>query len=389
MTTDTTYSGRRPDGSGATITVRDGRIAAITPSAVAADAPYLLPVLVDWQCNGGLGTYFNHIADDGVDTLRAIAANLRRHGVGRVLLTLTTYERTGLLASARLLGEVLDDDADLAALFPGVFHEGYYMSQLEGWRGAHKLEWLRPPNYDEITEVDDLLGGRIRVVNIAPEEPGGLDFIDRAVAAGKRVALGHCCPDAATVAEAVARGASLVTHFGNGAATQVHRHHNPFWSFLAHPELALGLICDGFHLPPDLVRAAFAAKGRAACLPVSDASGYAGMPAGDYTAMGGRRFTIAPNGFLHLTGSEILSGSWFQQDRCVEFLVRHAGFSFLDAWAQCSSVPAAAMGIDLPALAVGAEASFVLAQWSDADGLSLRAVHRGLACPETRPLDPA
>ncbi len=71
-----------------------------------------------------------------------------------------------------------------------------------------------------------------------------------------------------------------------------------------------------------------------------------------------------------------MMGAWFQQDRCVEFLVESVGLTLADAWRQCSEIPAAMMGLKLPKLAPGEEASFVLAHWDK--GLVLdQAVHFG------------
>jgi len=386
------YTGKLPEGQAVSVRVEGDRIAALSPRGAGGRAeplPYLLPVLVDLQHNGGLGAYYCDLGPDGVGNFAAIARHLRNHGVGRAWLTLVTRPAEALRQCARLWDDWLLADADLAALFVGVFHEGVFISPQDGWRGAHRLEWVEPPNYDRVRELDGLTGGRILMVNVAPEEPGGLEFVSEAVADGKLVALGHCCPSADVVAEAVARGARFVTHFGNGAAPMVHRFRNPFWSFLAHPELTVSLICDGHHLPPDLVRAALACKGREKCLPISDVSGYGALPPGDYDLPNGNGIRIESDGLIHLRDSELLAGGWFQEDRCVEFLVQHADFSLVDAWHQCSRVPAAAVGMALPEIEVGQEASFVLAHWDD--GLVIdQAVHQGEAYLErpVRPADP-
>lgn len=341
--------------------------------------PYFLPVLVDLQHNGALGAYYGDIPRLGLAKLQEIAAFLRRNGVGRCLLTLVTQERSELDRVADYLGKFLDADPDLARLFFGIFHEGVFVSPREGWRGAHAPAWIERPDWSRLRELDDRTGGRIRLVNVAPEEPGGLKFIEQAVAAGKMVALGHCCPSDEVVDAAINSGASMVTHFGNGAASQIHRFENPFWTFLDREELTLGLICDGFHLPGSIVRTAMKCKGRAKCLPVSDASGCSGLASGAYDIVGGRSVRITPSGRVHLaTDAEILAGGWFQQNRSVEFLVREAGFTFLEAWDQCSRVPAKAVGLVLPEIAEGEEASFVLAQWND-EVVIEQAVHGGIA----------
>ncbi|MCK5804405.1 MAG: hypothetical protein KAI66_16320, partial [Lentisphaeria bacterium] len=258
-----------------------------------------------------------------------------------------------------------------------------FMSPQDGWRGAHMAKWLEPPDYDRFLLLDEASGGRIRTVNVAPEEPGGLTFVERAAADGRLVAMGHCCPDAETVAEAVARGARWVTHFGNGAAPQIHRFRNPFWSFMAHEELTLSVICDGFHLPPDVVKTAMLCRNGGNCVPVSDASAHSGAAAGRYIDHGGQPFVVEPNGFIHLEDSELLHGAWFQQDRCVEYLVQNLGMGLVDAWNQCSRVPARVLGVALPELAVGEEASFVLARWQDDSLLLEQSVHLGVPYLET------
>ncbi len=370
---------RLPGGGAVNIKVSSAKIDSIKAITVEPESlPYALPVLVDLQHNGALGTAYNVLEQhgDAHERLKKIADHLRSHGVGRCLLTLTTYPVEGLKRAAMFLNKALSMDAALNSLFFGVFHEGVYISPVEGWRGAHAKQWVLAPDFDAFREVDDCSGNRIRVVNIAPEEAGGLKFIEQACAAGKKAAIGHACPSTRVVRDAVAAGASLVTHFGNGAAPMMHRFKNPFWAFLDEPGLSLGVICDGFHLPPEVVRVALRCKGREACLPVSDASGHSGMLPGVYDGFGGRRFVIEQNGFMHIAESEILSGSWFQADRCVEFLVNSVGMTFLDAWEQCSVIPARAIGIELPRLAPAQEASFVLARWDN--GLVLeQAVHLG------------
>jgi N-acetylglucosamine-6-phosphate deacetylase len=365
------------NGSCAEARVAEGRIEEVIPCAADGSLPYFLPVLVDLQHNGALGTAYNALSKHGADRLDVIARQLRRHGVGRCLLTLTTHPYGALLETAASINEKLSGDAEMARLFFGVFHEGLFISPEEGWRGAHDPACIEPPDYARFKAIDEACGNRVRIVNVAPEEPGAMDFISEAVAESKLVALGHCRASAEVIRKAVRRGATLVTHFGNGAAPMVHRFKNPFWEFLDNPELRLGLVCDGFHLPQELAGAALKCKGHAHCYPVSDAAGHSGCPPGEYTRDGGRGFVIEENGHVHLAESEILAGAWFQQDRSVEFLVRRCGMAFLDAWAQCSRVPADIIGIRLPSIAVGEPADFVLARWNS--GLVIeQAVHGGV-----------
>ena len=373
------FAGRRPTGECVKVTVTGTQVEKVVPIADDPALPYILPVLVDLQHNGALGTWFNAIGTAGPEKLTDIATFLRRHGVGRCLMTVISGPVDALEVSLRAIDQRLTADADLASLFFGIFHEGIFISPLDGWRGAHGRPFVQPPSYELLKAIDAAAGGRIRVVNVAPEEPGGLDLVARAVAAGKIVSLGHCFPPADVVREAVARGATFVTHFGNGAAPQIPRFKNPYWAYLDQPQLKFGLICDGFHLPKEVVSVAFRCKGRENCFVVSDAAGLSGCPPGVYEGDGERQFEVEKNGRLCVANSEILAGAWFQLDRGVEFLVREVGLPFVEAWAQCSTTPARLIGVRLPELAAGEEASFVLARWAN-DGVAIeQSVHRGKA----------
>ena len=354
------YRGVNLEGNAVEITIANGVICNVENVEAGADLPYLLPVLVDLQHNGALGLAYNNVVDESVMPLRKTAGHLLRHGVGRVLATFTTVDYPRLERAAAALRKILDSDPELNSLFPGIFHEGVFISPDPGWRGGHDPAYIRAPEWAIFNRLNELSGKRVRVVNIAPEVPGALDFIALAVADGIKVALGHCHPDTETIRKAVDVGAGIVTHFANGAAPEIHRFKNPYWGFLDEENLVLGLVGDGFHLPPEVVRTAIRCKGAERCFMVSDANIYSGCKPGLYHRIGGLDCVIENNGFIHVAGQEILAGAWFQQDRCVKYLTRECGIDFLTAWRMASVYPARIAGIDLPLLQLGEEASFVV-----------------------------
>ena len=354
------YRGLSLNGESIGLEVKNGRIVRRTPIPSEPGLPRLLPVLVDLQHNGALSHAYNNLNGEGEKELEIIAGHLLRNGIGRVLATFTTVDYSILETGARSIHAVLDRNRELNSLFCGIFHEGVFISPQYGWRGGHCPEYIRKPDWALFGHLNDLSGGRIRMVNLAPEEEGALDFIPKAVSAGIRVSLGHCNPDAATIHQAADLGASMITHFGNGAAPEIHRFANPFWGFLDDERLNPGLVGDGFHLPPEVVRTVLRCKGETHCFMVSDANIYSGCPPGLYHRIGGQDCVVEPNGFFHVAGEEILAGAWFQQNRCVEFLTRKCGLPFESAWRLCSVYPAELAGIDLPDLSEGSEATFVV-----------------------------
>ena len=259
------------------------------------------------------------------------------------------------------MSEVLENDHDLRKLFPGFFMEGVFISPEKGWRGAHQPRFIKQPDFELFRKLRNAARGRIKIVNVAPEEPGGLEFISRAVKSGSKVSIGHCNPSAEIVEQAVKAGATLITHFGNGAAPQIHRFDNPFWPMLNAEELAPALIADGHHLPKDLIGCVLKCKKPGHCFIVSDANFNSGLPPGIYQRSDGGIIEIGNDGKIHLQGDEnTLAGAWFQLDRGVDFLVNNCGVPFCEAWKLASVYPARLAGIDLPSLRIGEDASFLL-----------------------------
>lgn len=366
------YAGTLLQSGAVEFEVEKGVISSVAPLKDSRDLPWIMPVLVDLQQNGAMGNLFSDLKSP--EELRTIAESLFSHGVGRVQATTISTSVEKIISSVGLIAQECAREPELDKLIFGLFHEGIFISSEEGWRGDHDLEHIKAPDWDLFRRIDAASGNRFTSVNVAPEVPGAMEFISQAVAAGKKVSLGHCNPTTEQIREAASRGADRVTHFGNGACPQLHRFKNPFWEMLNNPQLKLGLICDGFHLPPELVSVALRIKGRQNCLVVSDASNFSGLKPGIY---GDGKRQLDPNGFLHVIGKDLLAGSSCQQNTCVNFLMQKIGFSLLDAWRQCSLYPAAAMGIKLPEIKVGEEASFVIVREGNQEALIDRTVIMG------------
>ncbi len=351
------YRGQTLAGEAIEVEVEGEKISAIRHITTQDDLPLIAPPLVDLQHNGAKGYAFNSV-HEAPDTLAIVARHALRHGVARLLPTFTTQPYEASEQSLRAIDQLLRSDAALSRTFPGIFFEGNYMSHEAGWRGCHDEAFMRNPDWGEWEKLHQASGNRIVKFNVDPSLPHALDTIRSAVANGIHVSMGHCGPDADTIKAAVDAGADLVTHLGNGAPTSLHRHHNPFWSWLADDRIRVGLIADGFHLPGDFLRAVLKVKGEGAYL-VSDAASVSGMPPGCYDEV-----EIEEGGLTHVRGNqEILAGAWHQLDRGVERLCE-LGWSLAEAWRQASVVPAQIMEIELPRIEAGAAAEFVVAHWA-------------------------
>jgi N-acetylglucosamine-6-phosphate deacetylase len=154
---------------------------------------------------------------------------------------------------------------------------------------------MRSPDWDEFLKLQRAAGGRIGIVTLAPELPGAEEFIRKAQSAGVIVAISHTDGGPDDVHRAAAAGATLNTHLGNGCPEYLHRHRAPLWAQLATESLHASIICDGFHLPPDVVKVIVAVKGIDKCILITDAVHVAQLRPGRY-ALVGTEIELLPSG---------------------------------------------------------------------------------------------
>src|SRR5262249_6725981 len=240
--------------------------------------------------------------------------------------------------------------------------EGPYISPEDGPRGAHPRQHVRPPDWDEFCRLQEAAGGRVRLVTLAPEHEGALRFIERLVAAGVVVALGHTAASGRRIREAILAGACLSTHLGNGTHALLPRHENYLWEQLAADELWASIICDGHHLPPPVVRCIVRVKTPARTILTCDASALAGLPPGHYQ-LWEQECDILPEGKIVVSDSGYLGGSWAFTDLCVGNVLRFAGVGLSDALDMAGARPRQLLGLPVPRLEAGAAADLVLFDW--------------------------
>jgi N-acetylglucosamine-6-phosphate deacetylase len=347
-----------------------GRIQSIAaPCGAAPDlrAGWVAPALFDLQINGCDGHSFNseHLT---VATVRHVVAICHRHGIGGLCPTLVTNRFEALAHGLATLRHACESDADLAHALPAIHLEGPYISPEDGPRGAHPRQHVRPPDWDEFRRLQDGAGGRIRLLTLAPEQEGALAFIERLVAAGVVVALGHTAADAGRIRDAVTAGARLSTHLGNGAHAVLPRHPNYIWEQLAADELWASIICDGHHLPPSVVRCILRVKTPARTILTCDASSLAGLPPGRYEEWG-QAFELRPEGKVVVPGTEYLAGSWAFTDTCVGNAIRFGGVSLREAVDMAGARPRELLGLPPARLAEGGPADLVLFDWREGEAV--------------------
>lgn len=216
-------------------------------------------------------------------------------GVTQICPAGMTLDREALLAmcaNARRHRETAKGGADLV----GINLEGPFLSPEK--KGAQNGAWLRNPDAALFRELQNEAKGLVKLVSVAPELPGALDFIQQV---GERVcvSIAHTTADYETALAAFQAGARQVTHLYNAMPPFAHRAPGVVGAAFDTPESRVELICDGVHVHPSVVRATFRMFGPDRVILVSDTMRAAGMPDGDYTLGGqdvhveGRRATLA------------------------------------------------------------------------------------------------
>lgn len=330
------------DGKEITISIAGSRIASVV-RFVSPDTPafYVAPGLIDMQINGYLGVDFS---DQNLtpQKMRKAIVGLYKEGVTSFLPTVITNDPDSLLHSFKLLAAALQEK-DIGWSVPGFHLEGPYISPLPGFRGAHLEKYIRPPDWNEFSALQEAAGHDIRLITVAPEVPGALDFIRRCKEAGVLVSLGHHNGTADIIKQAADSGATMSTHLGNGCANLINRHDNPLWPQLAEDKLTITLIADGFHLNADEVVCFYRIKGAERTVLVSDALDLAGLPPGEYTR-GERKVVVTP-GVVRYPAENVLAGAVSPLTTGVSNMMKFTGCSLTQAIQMASTNPARLLGL--------------------------------------------
>lgn len=349
-------------GRGMAVEIVDGIIAAIHPVKNAATA-YLSAGLVDLQINGFRGLDLN-AGDLTTDTLLSLCEELLSVGITTWLPTIITASEISILQALGAIARGRAGHRLIAEMVPGVHVEGPSISDKDGPRGAHPLAHVRAPSIGEFERWQKASGDLVRMVTLAPEHVGSLDYIRALAERGVFVALGHTAATPEEIHAAAEAGAQLSTHLGNGAAAMLPRHPNFIWAQLADDRLTASFIADGWHLPADAFKAMLRAKGMERAVLVSDMVALAGMPPGLYEEAIGGSVEVSEDGRISVAGTPYLAGASLPLSANVAIAAEMAGISLADALRLATQNPGRFVG-GRGGLEVGARADLIRFDWSE------------------------
>ncbi len=314
----------------------------------------LAPGFIDLHVHGALGRDFMEASPE------AFATVLGHHLAGGTTSLAPTSTSAPWSSITDFLAEVRRWRTRAKDGFPAVLGahlEGPFLSREQA--GAQDGEFFRLPQAGELADSTDVL-----ILTLAPCLPGAGAAIRALTARGVRVSLGHTAAWDEVVAEAVAAGATRVTHWPNAMSAArrrgVYRVAGLLECALADPALGVELIADGHHVSPTLLRLAMAAKGLEGAMLVSDATAASGLAEGSAFTLG-RRACVVHEGVGMLADRSALAGSATRLLDGVRTLVRKCGVPLWQAVRLASWAPAQSIGLhDRGALAPGLRADLVL-----------------------------
>jgi len=300
---------------------------------------YLSPGFIDVHCHGGGGGSFASMETD--QHVKALQMHLK-HGVTAMTPTPGTVNPEEI----RRLGEIkaeIDKRDDLP------HHLGYFMEgpltqpHPDMAMGVAEPPVITPEIYEPALEAAK---GIVNRWMAAPELEGGLEFGRALRAAGITGCMGHSNATLAQVEEAMRNGYSCVIHLYSVMSTVTRdngfRRGGLVEAGLLLDDLDVEIICDGCHLPPELIKLAVKCKGYDKLMLVSDCGPLGGFPDGEYEAdFGPMKFNvIVEDGVCKPPARNCFLGSVATGDRLVRTVYKQAGVPLWAAVRMATKTPA-------------------------------------------------
>jgi len=337
------------------IAVQNGRFSDLTTTegdVADLEGKYVIPGLIDIHSHGNSGADFS---DANFDGLVRMARYLLKNGITSFSPASMTLPEEQLKAAYMTAIRLRDEKPEWASAIRGITMEGPFFNPAK--KGAQNADFLRLPDYDLFSCLNETADGMIRIVCVAPELPGAIPFIKKASQLCT-VSVAHTM---ATYDEAKAgfeAGASHVTHLFNAMPPLAHREPGVIGAAAENSKVTAELITDGIHIHESAVRAAFALFGKERMVLVSDSMMACGMANGEYM-LGGQKVFV--NGRKATLSDGTIAGSATHLYDCMRTAISF-GIKPEDAIRAATINPARVIGADkeVGSLTIGKIADFVV-----------------------------
>ena len=247
-----------------------------------AEGLLVLPGLVDIHSHGAAGEDFS---DGNPEGLKKILQYEKRCGITSYCPTSMTFPKERL---RQIFASIKGAQTEEGAKVVGINMEGPFLDPVK--KGAHVEEWIAAPDVAFVRELNQDADGLVRLVTLAPTMDGADEFI-KEMHGEVCISLGHTAADYDCASRAMKLGAHHVTHLYNAMQPFGHRAPGLIGAAMDDPECMVELICDGYHIHPSAIRAAFRMFGPERVILISDSMRATGMENGTYE-LGGQEVTV-------------------------------------------------------------------------------------------------
>jgi N-acetylglucosamine-6-phosphate deacetylase len=355
------------DNQSVQLTIGKGRIIARNPIPAEGDLPFISPGFLDMQVNGYQGVDYSS-EQLKAEAIEELVRNLAKSGTTRHIPTIITNPRERICRNLSVIAEAVKNNPLLKKAIAGIHVEGPFISIEDGPRGAHDAKYIRDPSIEELDAWIEASQGLLRMITIAPERKGAVPFIEAAVKRNVIVSIGHTAASKKDLELAVAAGASMSTHLGNGSHADLPRLRSYLWEQLANDGLWASIIADGFHLPESFLKVVHRVKGLDKIVLVSDVAPIGGYQPGNYS-WGDIAVEVHEDGHVSLEGTPFLAGAGHLLNRCIAQFVNATGAHLSDAVKLTTDNCDLLLKHDkkVQGLAIGANADVTVFRWKAGD----------------------
>jgi N-acetylglucosamine-6-phosphate deacetylase len=325
---------------------------------VAAGAT-VIPGFVDVHIHGAGG---HDVMEGTTAALDTITSTVARFGTTSMLATTVTAPVDVTCRSLEGIAkyirahEKLSDETRFGAEILGIHLEGPFISY--SCRGVHPPASIIHPSIEILKQFREAAEGLVRMVTVAPELPGAIEFIQAAVADGIVVGMGHTNATYEETRAAIAAGARHGVHMYNAMRPFNHRDPGVIGAILTDPDVTAEIIADGVHVAGPAIQVLLGTKGFDTVIAISDGISATGMGDGNFRL---GEMEVQVKGGVARSSEGNLAGSTLTLDRALRYLVS-LGVPFVDAVRMATILPARRLGLagKKGILAIGADADLAI-----------------------------